>query len=278
MYEELYQENRGLLQHMARKYATACQYDRAVTVEDLIQAGFFGLVRAAETFNPSEDHKGWASWAAWSIAGEISKALGLRDGKPTKAHTGALSLDAPLSADDPEGTTAMDMLEDSTLPDPVEELTRKDVQRYVRQAIERMQDDQQRAVIQICAIDQQPYEAAAAALGVSVQSVRKIRSRALTRLRNDRKLRSDARAFLEELELLTPYFHHVGLESFASTNMSAVENAAFYQFDHIERRAELLRKMDRIERDLNDVETAYHKKEREQRAKPDESGQGVRAC
>ena len=277
MYEELYQENKGLLQHVARKYAGACQYDRAVTVEDLIQAGFLGLVRAAETFKQAEG-KSWASWAAWAITSEIHRALGLKDGKPTKAHTGAQSLDAPLSSDDPDGATGLDMLEDGSLPDPVEELSRENMQHYVRRAIERLQDDQQRAVIQICAIEQQPYEAAAKTLCVSVECVRKIRNRALGRLRSDRKLRSDARAFLEELELQTPYYHHVGVESFASTNISATERAAFYQFDHIQRRAESLERMKKIEQDLNDVEMSYQKKEQEKRAKPGRTGQGASVC
>ena len=62
MYEALYEQNRGLLVMMARQYAGACEMDRAVSEEDLVQAGFLALVRAAKTF----DRAGGRSWASWA--------------------------------------------------------------------------------------------------------------------------------------------------------------------------------------------------------------------
>lgn len=108
MYDELYAGNRGLLHTVARRYAAACQHDRAVSVEDLEQAGFFGLVKASQTFD-TEGGGSWPTWAARYIHREMLKALGYRwrpstgddaDGyryRPTRAHTGAYSLDAPLA-------------------------------------------------------------------------------------------------------------------------------------------------------------------------------------
>ena len=74
MYEDLYAQNNGLLISMARRYAGACAMDRAVSEEDLIQAGFLALVRAAQTYDPAGG-KCWAGWAMWHIRREVREAV-----------------------------------------------------------------------------------------------------------------------------------------------------------------------------------------------------------
>ena len=56
MYESLYAQNKGLLIVLARHYARACELDRAVSEEDLVQAGFLALVRAKQTEEVSPLH------------------------------------------------------------------------------------------------------------------------------------------------------------------------------------------------------------------------------
>ena len=51
VYEEIYEQNRGLLTVLARQYEKICALDRAVSTEDLMQAGFFALVKASESFD-----------------------------------------------------------------------------------------------------------------------------------------------------------------------------------------------------------------------------------
>ena len=255
MYEELYSENKGLLYYVARRYSKACLCDRAVSVEDLVQAGFFGLVQAQKTFDPQAGN--WASWAAHYITKEIHKALGLREGKPLKAHWQALSLDAPLNPNEPDGLTGADVLADDSLPAIDEALTLDDMRRYVRQAVERLQSDQQRLVIQLCGLEGQPYEAAAGRLGVSVERVRQIRKTALVRLRNDKTLRENARA---DIELRTPYYHHVGLKAFQNTNTSATEKAVLRRMDLQQMEVASLERMKRIEQELNERELLYREK------------------
>ena len=89
MYESLYAQNKGLLVMLARDYARACELDRAVSEEDLIQAGFLALVRAKRTYDPSGG-RSWASWASWHIRREYENALCLRAGariQPTAEPT-----------------------------------------------------------------------------------------------------------------------------------------------------------------------------------------------
>ena len=254
MYEELYEENRGLLHALARRYATACKLDRAVSVEDLKQAGFFGLVIASQTYDP-ERGGSWPSWAARYIHREMLAALGYRwqpstgtddpDGsryRPTRAHTGAYSLDAPLAADDPEGLTWADTLADDSLPDADEAVNLAALQRYVREAVERLQSHQQRVVMDLCGLQELPYEAAAAALGVSVERVRQIRGAALKKLRDDATLRENAAADAD-LDLCTPYYTRVTVAAFQSTHTSATEKAVLWRLDHEER---MKRERDRL--------------------------------
>ena len=260
MFEKLYSENRGLLHTVARRYAAACQHDRAVSVEDLEQAGFFGLVKASQTFD-AEGGGSWPTWAARYIHREMLKALGYRwrpstvgdaDGyryRPTRAHTGAYSLDAPL-ADDPEGMTWADTLADDSLPDADEGVNLAALQRYVREAVERLQSHQQRVVMDLCGLQELPYEAAAATLGVSVERVRQIRGAALKKLRNDATLRENAKADVF-LDLCTPYYARVTVTSFRSTHTSATEKAVLWRLDHEERMKRERERLEQIEKNLS---------------------------
>ena len=51
MYEELYENNIGILKQLTRHYAGACMKDNAIEPEDLFQAGFIGLIGALKAFN-----------------------------------------------------------------------------------------------------------------------------------------------------------------------------------------------------------------------------------
>lgn len=255
MYEELYSENRGLLHNVARRYAGACQRDRAVSLEDLEQAGFFGLVKASQTYD-TESGCSWPSWAARYIHREMVTALGFRwkpqaaedpdasSYQPTKAHTDALSLDAPLSAEDPDSGTWADTLADDSLPDIDQGVNLDALQRYVREAVERLQSQQQRTVLQLCDLDGEPYHAAAAALGVSLERVRQIRQAALKKLKSDRQLAENARA---DIELRTPYYTRVTVAEFNATHTSATEKAVLWRLDR--ERERLLNLLERGEED-----------------------------
>lgn len=253
MYEDLYAENKGLLYYIARRYSKACLCDRAVSVEDLVQAGFFGLVQAQKTFNSQAGN--WASWAAHYITKEIYKALGLRDGKSVKAHWRALPLDAPLNTDDPDGLTGADVLIDGSLPEIDEAAIQDDIRRCVRRAVERMENDQQRLVIQLCGLEAQPYTTAAGRLGVSVERVRQIRKKALEHLRKDKDLQEIA-----DVDKQTPYYWHIGLTAFKTTHTSATEKTVLWREKMLQHQADTLERIKRIELGLNEQEAFFREK------------------
>ena len=201
MYEQLYADNWRLLRYTALRYAAACQRDRAVSVEDLEQAGFFGLIKAKETYTDEPGHS-WVKWAIWHITREIYKALGLRDGKPTKSHTSALSLDAPLNEDDPESATGVDLLQDDSLPDIDEGTLLSDLQRCVHDAVNALKDERQREVIKACNLNGITYRDEAEIIGVSPERIRQIIKAGHRLLARDKRLSN-----LYDIELRTPYYH-----------------------------------------------------------------------
>ena len=218
-----------MIRYVAQRFWYACQRDRAVSIEDLEQAGFFGVVKAAETFDETKGIS-WARWATREIVAEIYKALGYRDGRFTKAHTRACSLDAPLVADDPESMTGVDMLADDTLLDIDAGINLDDLRRLVREAVADLKNDRQRDLIQACALDGKPYREAAADQGISIERVRQIIRDGHRQLQRDRRIRA-----LADIELRVPYHEKRTLATFRVTNTSATEHAALWHMDQLDR-------------------------------------------
>ena len=229
MYEDLYLQNEDLLKRLARRWAPRCDHDRAVSVEDLTQAGFFGLVKAAETFDENAG-RSWAGWAGWFIRKEFERALCLREGKATRAHTGALALDAPVKEDSEDGATFSDLLPDESLPEIDADLLTDDLKSSVQKALEQLEDQRGRQIVQGCDLDGKPFRVIAAELGVSAERVRQLRNRAHSALKSDKRLR----AYAERLTLddLTRFYAHKGVAAFHRDNTSVTEAAALWRIEH----------------------------------------------
>jgi len=233
MYEALYEQNRRLLYHLANRWAAHWERDPAVSVEDLAQAGFFGLIKAAETFDESAG-KAWAGWAAWHVYREFENALGYREGKPTRAHTGALALDAPISVDDSEGLTFLDTLPDDSLPDIDAGALLDDLQKQVREAVGRIKDDRQRRVVQMCDLEGKTLQEAAEGLCVSGERVRQVRNKAYKELKRDKRLK----ALLDDpdrLDELTRFHAHKGVKAFNRDWTNVTEGAALWRVEQREK-------------------------------------------
>jgi len=228
MYEALYEQNRGLLWALANRWRTACERDRAVSVEDLTQAGFFGLVKAAETFDPSAG-KAWSSWAAWFIFKEFENALCIREGQALQPHTGALALDAPMPSEDAGGATYGDMLADDSMPEVDAGAVLDDLQRRVHEAVDDLQDDAQRRTVQLYDLEGKTIQEAAEALSVPVTRAYTIRRKALITLHQDQRLsalRDEA-----NLDELTRFHSHKGLRAFERDWTSVTEGAALWRIE-----------------------------------------------
>ena len=223
---ELYKRNSGLLFRLAGRYRGI---DNAVGLEDLMQAGFLGLVDAVGAWEP--DRGAWSNIATLCAKKAMREAVGLRGSRP-RAHMGAVSLDEPLlGKDGEEGDTRGDHLADESLPDMDERLLREDVVQAIRAAIDALPDEQQRGAFRMHRLKGITRKETAAAMGISESRVYLLCEKAERGLRRDERLRA-----LAEIELLTPYHAHKGLTAFRSDFTSVVEAAVIWR----ERRRERL--------------------------------------
>ena len=225
MYEELYAQNKGLLISMARRYAGPCAMDRAISEEDLTQAGFLALVQAAQTYDPACG-KSWVGWAMWHIRREYDRMLGLRDGRFIHAHSGADTLDRPLSDADGEGATPLELLADDSLPPLDAGLLLAELRRGVREAVDRLEDPEQRRVIKLFHLEERSCRNTAALMGVDERQVRQISERARRWLARDWRLQR-----LADLDDLTRFHAHKGVAAFNRDWTSVTEGAALWRIE-----------------------------------------------
>jgi len=229
VYESLYAQNKGLLVALARHYARACELDRAVSEEDLVQAGFLALVRARQTYDPSGG-RSWAGWAAWHIRREYESALCLRAGARIQAHSGADTLDRSVNEDDGVAATLGDLLPDENLPDADTGLLLDELRRDVRAAVARLENSDERRAVQLCQLESRSSRDAARAMGVSRRQLRQLNRQARERLSRDWRLRK-----LIDLDDRTRFHAHKGVAAFNRDWTSVTEGAALWRIGEREK-------------------------------------------
>lgn len=209
MYEDLYRENKGLIWFFAQRYTPNANADR----DDLVQAGFFGLIDAAETYQ--EECGSWATWAGLHIRREMRKALGLHG----KRQVETVSLDTPLEED---GDTLGDIIEDKSAVALDAALLRKEMLESVQKAVNGISAELPRKAIKMVYFDGMTRRQAARCLGVRVGKVPGILERGKEELRRNHRLR-------RELDAETRFHAKKGVESFMRDRTSVVEEAVIWR-------------------------------------------------
>jgi RNA polymerase sigma factor (sigma-70 family) len=230
VYESLFEQNKGLLITLAQHYARACELDRAVSEEDLIQAGYLALVHAKQTYDPSGG-RSWVGWAAWYIRREYENALGLLNGTRSQAHSGADTLDRAVNADDGVSATLGELLPDDSLPDADAGLLLDDLRRDVRAAVNSLEDGDERRAVQLCQLEARDSRDAAQIMGMSPRQVRRLNHRAREHLFRDSRLRR-----LIDLDDRTRFHAHKGVAAFNRDWTSVTEGAALWRISEREKR------------------------------------------
>ena len=105
---EVCSTHKGLVYHIAKQYIKVCEYDRAIDIDDLAQAGYIGLMQAVQTYDESKSS--FSTWAAIYIKLEIRKVLGITR-RDQRADQGAASLSELLPG--AEDCTLLDTMEAS---------------------------------------------------------------------------------------------------------------------------------------------------------------------
>lgn len=221
----LYEANRGLVCKIALRYSGICRRDRATDIDDLMQVGFFAVMDAVKTYNP--ENGAWSGWLVFYLRRAMCNELGIKNGGALRPDCGAVSLDAPLSAEDSESSSRLDLLADPSLPDSDEELMRQEVAHGVRAAIGRIGSDRQRRALIGCELEQRSYSDVAADLGITASVCRGDWARGIKALRQDRELLCLAQAW--ELDQGTRFYAYKGAQGFRSDWTSTVEAAVLWR-------------------------------------------------
>lgn len=234
MYEELYEQNKKALHAIAWSYRRLCEQDRAVDVDDLIQAAFIGLVKAFQVFDKNSG-KSWALCKRGFIIAEIHALLGIRNEKRVNPNSMAISLDAPISRDADNNTSIGDMLADDSLPELDEALLKNEIRQNVRESINRISDPRQRQALMLHGIEGCDLSEVASRLGVSTSHARCIFNRGMSNLARDNQLIA-----LTDLDDRTRFHAHKGVRAFLSDRTSVTEAAVLWR---IEQRDKIARQM-----------------------------------
>lgn len=211
----------GLVCTIAKRYIPLC--DNASDMDDLMQAGFIGLMRAEGTYQP--DKGKFSSWATFYIKKELQTALGLNVPR-LRAQREAVSLDAPIGED--EACCMGDILPDpSTDIEPKIEQT--ELQAAVRERVDAIEDQEAREVVRLAYLEEKGLTIAAEEMGLSYKSAKNARIRAFTALRKDPSIKALAEA--HGLDRCTDWHYHRGLNAWRSDWMSTTETLAFWRIE-----------------------------------------------
>lgn len=211
MYEKLYEENKGLLWYWAKRYKTTSVAD----VEDLAQAGFFGLVDAARTYN--EKNGAWSAWASMYIRKEMRQVLGLRG----KRCIETVSLDAPIS--DAGEDTIGALVADDNAPELDAALLQGELVQAVREAVGAIREDLPRAAVRCVYLKEMSYAETSEALGVHQKAISGLIQKGKEQMR--RRLIRTA----PDLDWITKFHAHKGVQAFQSDMTSVVEAAVLWR-------------------------------------------------
>ena len=211
-FEKLYREHVGLICMWCNHYAPMC--NATCDKDDLLQAGFLGLVDAVETWEPARG--AWSTWASFYIRDAMRDALGLR-----RKRLQTISLDAPLPDDD--DASIGDLIADDSLPPVSEAMERDAIRAAVREAVTLIGDDCARGVVDCVYLRGMSRNQTAEELGIPVPRLGHLLRKGLRALFLDDRLREAA------LDAETRFYAYKGVAAFKRDRTSVVEAAVIWR-------------------------------------------------
>ena len=159
---------------------------------DIRQICYPTYLKALEGYKPEQGYK-FTSYIKYPFKTGLNELLGIR-GKNNLLND-CISLDEPLKQD--EDFSLLELVEDCTARDGFDRVEAEDEAIYIRKAVDRLPEMQQR-VIHSYFWDNKTYKLIASEINLTSDKVRSIEAKALINLRKDKKLRS----------LYNEYNHH----------------------------------------------------------------------
>lgn len=185
------------------------------TWEDLYQSGYIALVAAVDSYDPSQG-MAFIGWLDLALKTAFAEAGGYRSRKQSRdpLHR-AGSLDAPLSNDDGDGGTLADVTPalDDPISDVEDRIYNEQLHRALSAALQRLPSDEE-------AVIKARYYQGLTLREIGPQAPA-TEARALDHLRRP----AISRELRQFIELRTPYYQRVGVNTFNGSHTSSVELA-----------------------------------------------------
>ncbi len=171
----LIEHNLRLVMHIIKKY-----YTSAADAEDLVSIGTIGLIKGVSTYRPDKGVR-LATYASKCIENEI-----LMHFRGQKKSAGDVSLSDALDSDgEGEGLALLDTIAGDQ--DMLEELSRREITKQVRQAVDTVLEGREAQIIRLryglSGEPPMPQRAVAERIGISRSYVSRIEKKALEKLR-----------------------------------------------------------------------------------------------
>ena len=193
--EKLISENIGLVKYWTKHYAGLCERCGDIDPDDLLQAGFLGVMEAADTFDP--DAGSWSTWASLYIRKYIRNALGLSkgtytvllpDGTSERRRYVVASLNAPVyDADDIE---LVDVVAEETPVDFDARLFLEADAERGQAALNALENPETRQAIRERYMDGKTYKAIAQGMNLDETQVRRMVKAGMRCLLADKRIKT----------------------------------------------------------------------------------------
>ncbi len=225
--EDIINQYKDFVHKIANRYRNIIKQNGRFDIDDLMQSGFIGLMKAQKTYNPEKGIT-FLSWSARYINLEIRYLIGIKHDNSLPDDWQTDSLDRNIS-----GADDLTMIDTVKAVDPTpsaeerltEEAEKEEIAAAVRAAVARLKSEKQRYVIELVWLEGCSRNEAAEKMETTPDKVTGLDRSARDNLKRDRKLRTFA----------VPLFH-VGVSAFHSTQTSATEKAVLWlekEYDQI---------------------------------------------
>lgn len=156
--------------------------------EDLKQECFAAFLQALAVFDRGRGLK-FITYTAYPLKNAFNALLGLRSerGKHEPLNH-AVSLDAPIDADDSDSCRLLDLIEDEASADFVKQIDNDDEAAFIRRIVDTLPEPD-KCVIRALYFEGLTLQATAEKLAMSLSAVRNAEQRALKQLRKNPELR-----------------------------------------------------------------------------------------
>lgn len=179
---DLWQQVRGFVVNRAYRRIWALDSRGAVTPDDLIQAGFIGMVRAVGYHDPAADYK-FLTTLNYCLKTAFTEATHFRTEKQRRDPINEyVSLDAPAGEAD-DDSPLMDVIADPDAHRRFEEVEAKEMQEAVETALQTLTEDQ-RTVIRLRYWYGLTQSQTASVMGITEKEAGKLEQKALRTLRH----------------------------------------------------------------------------------------------